>query len=792
MSGIKIQFDNVNNPIPPLIVIGQKSGHKINGLIYDSLASTDSLNSPPEFTCVSYKFIDGKQNPLWNDIRNLRVAWVKEWDTWFDIEVEKRDSEGLSKNITGKRLGESELSNIEVNGLEINTEEDIERDDYVSPTVFYSEDKSISALDRVLSYAPHYYVGHVDDSLKNIQRSFSFDGKNITDVFNEMAEEIDCIIVAPSHTASDGTINREVCAYDLEPHCECGYRSSTLKDKCPKCGSTNILPGYGEDTTVFISTEDFSSSSALSNDMESVKNCFRMEAGDDNMTAAIINCMPSGSKNYWFFSDEMKEEMSESLRNGVNLYEERFDEYYSAHEYTISKNYMTKYNSLVDEYGGYSDTSFEKITNPIVGYPNIAKLFYDVLDMYNYLEFSLMPTYEMQDTNASAQAKLVESELKSVSVTDIDSASLSTVNNAVSGRLKVILDTRYKADIESSTYDNSSHVWTGTIEISNYSEDEDDTAKVSNISVSVDDDYETYIKRQIEKTLQKGDGEDYSISGLFKKDQEAFEKELKKYGVSTLSIFLDSAQAVVDILIQQNVADDNGYAQTGLYTNLYLPYYEKLKAIESAIAAMDEKIAYLAEFNDDGVLVAGLQKEVQDIMTDTHNLVKIENCIGSDNLSELYSFRMDQTYSNDNYVSDGFTNKEIFQNATEFISVVKDEIYKSSTLQNKLSSTLNNLLGIEKFRPLIEHFETGNWIRLAIDKSVYKLRITDFEIDHKNNQINVEFSDVMKTRYGLSDSASILSSAASISKTYEATKRQASLGAVANSKLNQISGGISL
>lgn len=792
MSGIKINFDTANNPIPPLIVLGKKNGHKINGLVYESLITSDSLNSAPEFTCVSHKMINGRMNSLWDDIRNFRTVWIKEWDTWFDIEVDVKENDELTKNISGVRLGESELSNIKINGLEINTEDDIDRDDYVSPTIFYSDDKSISALDRVLSYAPHYHVGHVDESLKNIQRSFSFDNTSVMDAFKEMAEEIDCLIVAPSHTANNGTINREICAYDLEPHCECGYRSSTLKDKCPKCGSTNISPGYGNDTTVFVSTEDLSSDSSLSNDMSSVKNCFRMEAGDDNMTAAIINCMPSGSKNYWFFSDEMKEEMSESLRNGVNLYEERFDEYYSAHEYTISKNYMTKYNSLVDEYGGYSDTSFEKITNPIVGYPNIAKLFYDVLDMYNYLEFSLMPTYEMQDTNASAQAKLVESELKSVSVTDIDSASLSTVNNAVSGRLKVILDTRYKADIESSTYDNSSHVWTGTIEISNYSEDEDDTAKVSNISVSVDDDYETYIKRQIEKTLQKGDGEDYSISGLFKKDQETFEKELKKYGVSTLSIFLDSAQAVVDILIQQNVADDNGYAQTGLYTNLYLPYYEKLKAIESAIAAMDEKIAYLAEFNDDGVLVAGLQKEVQDIMTDTHNLVKIENCIGSDNLSELYSFRMDQTYSNDNYVSDGFTNKEIFQNATEFISVVKDEIYKSSTLQNKLSSTLNNLLGIEKFRPLIEHFETGNWIRLAIDKSVYKLRITDFEIDHKNNQINVEFSDVMKTRYGLSDSASILSSAASISKTYEATKRQASLGAVANSKLNQISGGISL
>ena len=792
MSGIKISFDSANNPIPPLIVLGKKNGHKINGLIHESLITTDSLNSAPEFTCVSHKMINGKMNPLWNDIRNLRTAWVKEWDTWFDIEVDKKENDELTKNISGTRLGESELSNIKVNGLKINTEDDIDREDYTSPTVFYSEDKSISALNRVLSYAPHYHVGHVDDSLKNIQRSFSFDNTSVMDAFKEMAEEIDCLIVAPSHTASDGTINREICAYDLEPHCQCGYRSSTLKDKCPKCGSTNILPGYGNDTTIFVSTEDLSSDSSLSNDMKSVKNCFRMEAGDEDMTAAVVNCMPSGSKYYWYFSDEMKNEMSDSLRSGIELYEQRFEEYYSTHEYLLSNLYVSKYNSLVDEYGIYSDPTFEKISNPIVGYPNLVKLYYDVLDMYNYLEFSLMPTYEMQETNASAQAELVMSELKSVSVTKIDSASLSTVNNAVSGRLKVILDTRYKADIESSSYDKSSKTWVGTIKISNYSEDEDDTAKVQNISVSVNDDYEAYVKQQIEKTLQKGDSEDYSISGLFKKDQSAFENELKKYGISTLSIFLDSAQAVVDILIQQNVADNNGYAQTGMYTNLYMPYYNKLKAVEAAISVMDEKISYLASYDDSGVLISGIQKEILDLMNETHNIVRIENCVGSNNLNELYSFRMDDTYSNQNYVSDGFTNKEIFQNATEFISVVKDEIFKSSTLQNKISASLNNLLSDKKFRPLTKYFENGNWIRVRIDGTVYKLRIIDFEVNHDNNQIDVEFSDVTKTRYGITDSASILSSAASISKTYNSVKRQASLGAIASDKLKQISGGISL
>lgn len=792
MSGIKINFDTANNPIPPLIVLGKKNGHKINGLVHESLITSDSLNSAPEFTCVSHKMINGKLNPLWDDIRNLRTAWVKEWDTWFDIEVDKKENDELTKNISGTRLGESELSNIKVNGLEINTEDDIDRDDYISPTVFYSDDKSISALNRVLSYAPHYHVGHVDDSLKNIQRSFSFNNTSIMDAFKEMAEEIDCLIVAPSHTASDGTINREICAYDLEPHCQCGYRSATLKDKCPKCGSTNILPGYGKDTTVFVSTEDLSSDSSLSNDMSSVKNCFRMEAGDEDMTAAIVNCMPSGSKNYWYFSDDMKNEMSDSLRNGIELYEQRFEEYYSKYTYNISQTSVSRYNSLVDEYGKYSDQSYEKISTNIVGYPNLAKLYYDVLDMYNYLEFSLMPTYEMQDTNAFAQANLVKSELKSVAVTDLNTASLTTINNVISSGLKVILDTRYQADIESSEYNKSNHIWIGTINISNYSESDDDKAQISNISVSVNDDYQTYVKQQIDKALKKGDDEDYSVSELFKKDLNSFKAELKKYGVSMLSIFLDCAQAVVDILIQQNVADNNGYAQTNMYTNLYLPYYNKLKAIEAAIADMDKKISYLVSYDANGNLVSGLQKEVENLMTSTHNITNIETCVGKNNIAELYSFRMDDTYSNQNYVSDGFTNKEIFQNAIEFISVVKDEIFKSSTLQNKISSSLNNLLSNKKFKPLIEYFENGNWIRVRIDGVVYKLRIVDFEINYENNQIDVEFSDVMKTRYGITDSASILSSAASISRTYDTTKRQASLGAIASDKLRQLAGGIAL
>ena len=50
----------------------------------------------------------------------------------------------------------------------------------------------------------------------------------------------------------------------------------------------------------------------FSTDTESVKNCFKLEAGDDNMTAAVINRNPNGSDYIYYFSEEAKEDM----RNG--------------------------------------------------------------------------------------------------------------------------------------------------------------------------------------------------------------------------------------------------------------------------------------------------------------------------------------------------------------------------------------------------------------------------------------------------------------------------------------------
>ena len=104
---------------------------------------------------------------------DFKLLWLKEFDLWFEIHVQTGDGNVCVKHVSAKSLGEAELSQTKVFNLEVNTETDIERDDY-KPTVFYdTTDKSSSLLDRILSKAPHYSITVVQSSLRNIQRTFT-------------------------------------------------------------------------------------------------------------------------------------------------------------------------------------------------------------------------------------------------------------------------------------------------------------------------------------------------------------------------------------------------------------------------------------------------------------------------------------------------------------------------------------------------------------------------------------------------------------------------------------------
>lgn len=792
---IDIIFDLLGNPEPPTIILANRNGNKLGQLKVneDSIEVADKLKIS-EFSFTINKYYNDELTPLWDKVVDFKLVYCDEWDMWFEIKIEIDEENDTVKTVFCTQLGQAELSQINLYNVEINTEKDIERDDYKISILYDENDPKASILDRVLEKAPHYRIAYVSPTIAKIQRSFSFNGSSIYDSYEEIGEEIGCLFDYPSNSNGDRRICRDIYVYDLQQNCnECGHRGE-YTDRCPKCGSTNITYGYGEDTLIFVTSDELASSDIkLVTDTDSVKNCFKLEAGDDLMTATVRNCNPNGTDYIWYFSDDLKEDMSDELVEKLESYNKQYRYYYNEHVSGIDENILNDYNALVDKYSIYNK-DLQRVKTPIVGYYSLMNAYYNTIDLALFLKSALMPSVEISGTTAEEQAKLLTpSSLSPVAVANINTASLATMNNAVLAMAKIIVKSTYKVQVNTSELieDGDNKLWKGNFIITNYS-DEEDVATSEIITVEVNGDLETFIKQKIDKALNKENTDDLSISGLFEKDYDVFCDELKKYALNPLISFRDACQACIDILIEQGVGSGNSWSsnddsESNLYDNLYSPYYNKLMAIEAEIKIRENEINIVSGVYDaEGNLVTkGLQTYIEEHKTNIQNALNFEDYLGNELWLDFCAYRREDEYSNENYISDGLDNAELFKRALEFFEVAENEIYKSAELQHSISTTLNNLLAIPKFKDLVKSFKVGNWIRVQIDDRIFKLRLLEYGIDFSDfDNISVEFSDVTKIKNGITDVKDILSQASSMATSYSSTKRQASQGAKSTSVLN--------
>ena len=800
---IKINFDVNNNPESPTLVLAKKNGDKIGKINACEIEVVGSLNDASEISFTVYKYVDGVKDYLWDEIVNFRLAYCVEWDKFFEISVELDESSETKKTVSGTCLGHAELSQIMLYNIQINTEDDIARDAYDAdyPTILYRENDhhEASLLHRIMEKAPHYRIIHVDSTIAKIQRTFEFDGTSIYDAFQDIAEEIGCLFVLHSNSDKDGNVQRTISVYDLESNClDCGHRSEFTM-VCPKCGSKNIDEGYGDDTGIFITSDELAESIQLSTDTDQVKNCFKLEAGDDLMTATIRNCNPNGSDYIWYITDATKKDMSEELVDKIAKYDEEYASYYNNVDYypKLNSSAVSAYNSLVNNYKEH-DSNLSEIPASIVGYRNLMKIYYDTVDFSLYLKSSLMPTTKLADTNAETEAaKLTATNLNPVAATSLTGLSSATAESLVLAMAKAVIDNRFQVKVKSSSL--SGTTWTGNFTVTNYS-NEDDTAESASISISITDDYKTYVKQKIDKTLAKGDDEDVSITGLFKKELASFTSVIKNYSLSRLTSFHDACQSAIDILVEQGIADKETWSTNtdgdNLYDDLYTPYLNKLKALETEMNLRQQEVeTIVGAYDKDGNLTkSGLQNYIEGVISDVQDALDFEKYLGEDLWFEMCSFRREDKYSNDNYISDGFTNAEIIEKANEFIEEANKEIYKSAELQHSISADLNNLLVIDKFKPLVNDFKVGNWIRVMVDDELFKLRLVEYTIDYDDiESLPVEFSDTVSVNSTMKSIQGVIDQASSMATSYESIKKQAEQGKSGNDQLSEwVNKGLSL
>lgn len=807
--------------------IGNGGVTNVSGLTYKN-----NFNDANEVSFKIHKFNDEKKHPLWDSMVDFKIIYIPQLHERFEISVttSEEDPNDVSKSITGTSLCEAELSQITLRNVQINTETDMTnplydenfptilyRDpeeydsaenlaiwakskyDYLKDKTAYPTEESViarkktilkhaSLLHRVLEKAPHYSISCVADTLKKLKtvHEFTFDGTDILSALKDtIADDFHCVFMFNSE-------NRTISVLDLYSTCNnCGYRGDYM-DECPECGSHNIENKYGEDTNILINSTNLTTQITLDSNSDSLKNCFYITGADDAINYAIANVNPNGTQYIYYFSDETLADMPTELQNKLKSYNTLYDEINKTREYNLVADKVAGYNNVINyintKFSSMSEDDQDKIeyptlTSPLVGYPAVTSAWYSAMDVYYFLNDSMMPVIDVDGMGLDDSITAIQDGLKDlggVAVTGIKTITQSAVKGSVDALVKTFFSASYYdmdiTDSSLSDYDSSTgkRTWSGTITLTSHSQmDENNQYLTKSVKITTDviESTEKYIEQKITRMTNRADDiKDKQITSI-KLTEDKFKEQLGYYSLTELNNLKKEFEACRDIAVDgfTDESVDVQYNNSEL-KNKYVNFYSgRIADIQNEIKTRESQIeAVNAIYNTEKST-----GEIQDIVNSVKAELDLQNYLGEELYMLWYSYRREDDYSNDNYSSTGLDDVTLIKRATELVEAAKKELYKAGNLQYSLSATMGNLLALDEFKPIKDKFEVGNFIKVGIDDKVYSLRLMSYETDFDSIQdMPVEFSTVEKVYTGYSDVQSVLDASRSMATSYSSVKDQ--------------------
>lgn len=537
---------------------------------------------------ASINTISREGNRLYGQLKDYSVILVPGFG-YFEVSPSVSDAATKTKNISGSSLGEAELAQLFCT-LECNTEIDISKENYVPTILYNANNPDASLIDRILSYAPNYTVGTVDDTIKNIQRTFSFSKTDILSCFSEIAEEINCIFDVVIRKNEDGIVERVVNIYDAQYCSDCGSRN-VINGICQDCKSTNIT-GIGEDTTIQIGTDNLSDEITLTPD-GNMKNCFIIEGGDDIITSTVEGIMPSGNNKLYQFSEETRLSFSPGLKAAYEEYEKKYEENKESYTETL-------------------------------------ELEYGIFDLILYLQSGRMPTVETAKRNLKEETihiicqfqKLFPDGLGTLSLTDTKSK-----NSTVWQVFSLFVDDGYavkQVDGEMETKEDGGLYWTGDIvvyEIRN-------NASKATIHIGKDSSHIEWLDKTISNGVLSSsdksnntekidlstwginfttDGEQYETYlrqkiSLAQKNYEYIEdqgmnipKEWQKYSLNRLYSYYSGYEECIEVL-REAIKESSLPGIKSTADNIIASYQDRMIEISDYMSHLEEMIYYLHDY----------------------------------------------------------------------------------------------------------------------------------------------------------------------------------------------------
>lgn len=761
-----------------------------------------NMNSQQEVSFDVYKEVDGQVCELWDKIVSLKYIFIPEHNEYYKIDVTIDENDNTVKHLTLTSASEYELSNKTIRNLEINTESDILRQKYnttvpeYTPNVLYNpSDPSNSILHRALAdKAPDWSIGHVDDSIAHIQRTFSVNNQKIYDfLVKTLAEEIGCLFQFDS-------VTRTISAYDLMNQCEnCGKRGE-FTGTCPECGGHLITPGYGTNTNILINYNNYAESISVDHDEDAVKNCFYVTGGDELINAAVRNCNPSGSGYVYRFSNADYEDMPSALVNRLRAYEAKYEELQPTYQ-TLAEQWY----DAVNEYWYYKTSMMPRMYQDgskweaNKGYNVGARAYVRTQPTWCYLECiqsgtssetefdatSLVDNEEITDgtviwkahkhildlENATQSLQTIRTELgKADNIIYFlnNVPAISVVNTEIKNIASLYVNNLFRIEIitDEHNYVDGNNVWYGNIRVYNTGAKEDtitsETPVIAYLGVVSDaTEYGNYMNAKIQKRLDKSDTTFTNIWSL--DDDELFKAQLKLYAFDSLEYFSKSYQGCLETLVNSGVkAPDykfEGFDMKTYYDN----YANRLEWVNEEMALRDEQVKGLKAKRDD------LEYQMNEIQKQL-DLIKF---LGEDLYKVLYNYIREDSYQNSNYVSTGLSDGEQINYGKKLLELATEELEKACKLQVTLSMNVKNMLNTEEFKDYKEVFEIGDYIMCTIDDEVYRLRLMSVSYNYSNPEdIELTFSNYTNVENFFSDAKNVIESAKSISLSYNSVVHQ--------------------
>lgn len=689
---------------------------------------------------------ESKVNPYYDLIEALRLIYVEGFG-YFELQGPELISDGIQEKKSCSAysleytLAQKYLENFYINMGTVESIEVInaksEKD--IVPIILYDpSNPKLSLLHLVLEEVYGWKIGHIDPSLRTLSRQFEVDRESVYDfLMNEVCEKFNCYIIfdtinntinvyAESLTAKfigDGKTNAFIISppfaqigtvsVDGYKTTKWGYQASTgmlVLEDVPEFGAhIEVVDGALTEweTDVFVSFDNLAQEVNINYDADEIKTQLTVTYGDDYDIREVNLGLPYLTDISYYYT---KEWMGEDLYDAYTKYMQKSNN--SQAEYIKNSEEILKWNDYI---------AYEE---------NRLSLEYSLVESVNS---STVGTYYIRQKNADGSYYYSEVSLPSEYVVDVDYYSNVTtnVNEEKVGNLHTVLKKYFYA-----YFNGNADGITGAL-----------NELKGLLGFEFVEGYtilDLYNNLKSATTLAKMDA---AVNNFLKE----LWPELGRTPLQTL--YLSSYKTIQQTNVEAGWSNKNDKNYGNYYPTTLL-----IASIESAISQRDSTIK---GYKNKQAIPQKENASIGESLLMRNNFTEAQ-------LIRLSAFLREDELHLDDIVETGLEDlSSSFKIKQDAMESGRIELQKISQPRLQFSMTMANIYALPEFEPIINQFQLGRVIRVALRPDYIKQsRLLQVDINFDDfSDFSCEFGELTSLRTQSDIHADLLSNAITAGKS---------------------------